>query len=92
MRRSGVIRNTMAIDRVESKFKVRLEMIEQRLGKMILQSDKPTHPEQVEDAIQTLTRTLGVSEQTIRQSAVFLCSAKLNCLECYPLKGCRSRV
>lgn len=92
MRQAGVIRNTMAIDRVESKFRVRLEMIEERLGKMILQSDKPTHPECIEDAIQQMIRSLGLNEKTMRESAVHICSSRLNCLECYPLKGCRSRV
>lgn len=92
MRKPGCRINSMAYSRVDTPMSVRLEAIEQRLGKLILQSDKESLPAQIEDAILTLSRTLGVNEKVIRQSAVFLCSAKLQCLECHPLKGCRSRI
>lgn len=92
MKKPGVIRNTMAFDRVESKFRVRLEMIEERLRKGISRSEKSYYHEIMEESINNLIRTLPDSELMIRESAVYCCEQgiKRGCPQCDPMPGCRS--
>lgn len=92
MRRPGVTVNSMAINRVESKFRVRLEMIESRLLRSISRSEKEFYHEIMAESINTLLRAFPDSELMIRESAVFCCEQgiKRGCSQCDPMPGCRS--
>ena len=92
MRKPGVTVNTMALSRSESKFKVRIEMVEERLRKGIVNSEKEYYYQIMEETINNLLRLLPDSELMIRESAVYCCDLgiKRGCPQCDPMPGCRS--